>query len=214
MSRTVFILAGLILIRGFVFGQSAEHSENTTQSKSKTPVERYIGWAATTGLWIPQGHNRLSLGIHPSLGIMADGWYGKVVYDVAIEFRFIKAEREYTVQYQGAPEKTNHYFGGFIGLHVGYAFLNSGNNSVYGLGGFGLDGFDAIEEDYQHENSVSINAFNKNVGIGIRHFDNKGRFIGIEILYNFINYKNPGGSPLDGNGFSVRLLFGGVRFVE
>ena len=213
MCRAVFILAGLILIRGIVLGQAEVHSANL-RSKSKTPVERYLGWAATTGLWIPQGNSRLSLGIHPSIGIMVDGWYGKVVYDFAVEFRFIKAERDYTVLYQGAQEKTNHYFGGFMGLHVGYAFLNTVNNSVYGLGGFGLDGFDAIEQDSQHEHSVSINAFNKNLGIGIRHFDNKGRFIGIEILYNFVNYKNPCGTPLDGNGFSVRLLFGRVRFVE
>lgn len=222
MAHRLGILVGLLLFCGIVCGQVVETSSVETKTFSgevqdtrpSKDVEKYLGWAVTSGLWIPQGHSRLFLGIHPSLGLMVDGWYGNFVFDAVLEFRFLNAAHEYTVLYQGVPETTKGYFGGLIGAQFGYAFLNSENTSAYAFGGLGLDGFDAIDQDTQHEDAVSINVLNKNLGLGVRRsFKNIG-FFGVEILYNFIHYHNPGGTPLDGNSVSLRFLFGRLRSTD
>ena len=125
------------------------------------------------------------------------------------EGRFGSAASSYHVLYSDTVRTTRHYFGAFIGLHLGYGVINFKSTSIYLLGGLGYDGFDSVEITTPGENSnVEIGSLNVNGGIGIQHFPKKGGYLGAELLYNAIHYQNPGGTPLDGNGITLRLTFG------
>ena len=173
------------------------------------PRDLYSFAGFTAGMWVPVGRNFI-LGPHPSLGLVLGGWRGQWLAEFAMEFRFGEAIHHYEVLYKNSVEISHKYFGGFIGFHVGYAVANLKNTSIYLLGGLGLDGFDAIEIDDQHDQAVSINSLNLNSGLGFQHYDKKGGYWGIELLFNLIHYQNPGGTPLNGNGVTLRLTRGGI----
>ena len=39
-------------------------------------------------------------------------------------------------------------------------------------------------------------------------------YIGLDTKYNFVNYKNPYGTNLDGNTITVNLIIGGIDFLN
>lgn len=126
------------------------------------------------------------------------------------DYRFGGAAQPYQVMYKGKLQTTQSYTGAFIGCDVGYAFLSSPFSTVYAMCGFGFDEFDSIQ-DPNDQDSVIFHSINLNAGLGYKHFTKKGRMFGIEILQNKSPFENPGGTPIDGDAVSVRLLFGWVE---
>jgi hypothetical protein len=47
--------------------------------------------------------------------------------------------------------------------------------------------------------------------LGVHHFGKKGNLFGVMLLYNFVGYQNPGGTPMDGNAVTLRIIFGGFE---
>ncbi len=161
-----------------------------------------------TGAWIPYGTNKL-LGTHPLFGFYMGMGKKRMIYDLTFEFKFGKAKESYSVQYQGTPTLTNYFFGGYVGLDVGYELKSYKNSKIYGIGGIAYDGFDAIKSDTKNDvKGKSINSLNINGGIGWRLFARDGTYTGLEVRHNFVNYSNEGGTSLDGNTLSVRFLLG------
>lgn len=159
---------------------------------------------------MPQGSNQI-LGNHPFFGFLGGVGYNRWLFDIDLEFRVNKASHTYAVQYLGDTVATDHYFGGFLGVNAGFELLRQKDYSIYALAGFGLDGFDAIETQNYNQPSMSINAFAKNVGIGIYHVFEDRTLIAFQAQYSFINYQNPGGTPLDGNGILLRIIIGSLK---
>ena len=160
-----------------------------------------------TGMWIPYGNDRL-LGNHPVIGFGSGGG-NKFVFSFTLEFRFADAANSYIVQNKGQNVSTNHFFGGYVGLDLGYNFVSTQRTKFFIVGGTGLDGFDAVDNtSSKSHDGKSINAFNMNAGLGWRVFTPFGNYIGLEARNNFVNYRNPGGTPLDGNTVTIRLMYG------
>jgi hypothetical protein len=197
------------------FTQAPEPAIKRTKSiphyhyrERKPPAEVYSFATFTSGVWVPTGWNKV-LGVHPTLGTMIGGWHDRMLYELNLEFRFINAANNYTVIYDGAPLTQNKYFGGFIGMHVGYGVVCMPMTTIYMLTGVGYDGFDVVEGDDTHD-PMSINSLNVNFGAGVHHFGKQGSLLGMELTYDVINYNNPGGTPLNGNAFNLRLIIGGL----
>jgi hypothetical protein len=174
--------------------------------RRKPPAEVYSFTAVTSGVWIPTGWND-RLGVHPALGMIVGVWSNRMLYQLNTEFRFLDAANSYTVMYEGAPLTQKKYFGGYLGMHVGYAVVCMPMNTVYVLTGCAYDGFDAVDGDDTHQ-ALTINSLNVNFGAGIHHFGKKGGLLGVELTYDIINYNNPGGTPLNGNAITLRLSVG------
>lgn len=164
--------------------------------------------AFSVGIWTPFGKASL-LGNHTFLG-MHIGWgRKKMFYDVAIDLRLGNSPNPYEVIYQDALTSTNHYLGGFVGLNLGYELKKLGHSKLYALGGAGWDWFDCIIGDPKQDLPYkSIGSLNLNTGIGYRIFSRDNAYVGLECRYNFINYKNTGGTDLSGNTMTTRLLIG------
>jgi hypothetical protein len=169
------------------------------------------------GAWVPQG-NADTLGVHPFFGYRIGTKYKKLTADLALGFRFGKSPNTYQVYKDGVIWDTYHFFGYYLGLDAGYELLRLKRNSIDLIGGVAFDGFDALSENTEGAKddnlTKSIYSLNLNIGLGYKfHFKSNrynNRYIGIDFKYNFVNYKNPHGTNLDGNTYTINLIFGNV----
>lgn len=77
------------------------------------------------------------------------------------------------------------------------------------MAGAGYDGFDipsSGNEDYLKPSGIG--SFNANTGIRFNYFNSNNTFLGVLARYHIANYKNKGGSSLQGNSFSIDLILG------
>lgn len=181
----------------------AKGYQGQVESVSKKAM---VDAALIVGYWIPYGKNEI-LGQHPSLGFLFGFGKKRMLYDLAMEFRFGSPNQPYTIQYKGAPLQTSHYFGGYIGFDIAYELKNYHVSKLYLLGGVALDGFDAVKGSKTVEGK-SFFSLNVNGGVGWRLFSRDGAYLGLELRHNFNNYNNSGGTDLSGNSLTGRLLIG------
>ncbi len=178
-------------------------------------VDRFSRWpdghfSVYSGVWIPNGKLDI-LGLHPILGFQGGAKYKKLLVDAIMEFKFVKSPNTYFVQKDDSIYSTTHFFGGFIGLDLGYELIKHKSHEINILGAIGWDGFDAINIGTTNDpNRVTktINSLNLNPGIGYRKYFKNRSYIGIEARYNFVNYKNNNGTDLSGNSITIRLKYG------
>lgn len=184
--------------------------------RAKVAVERRNGKAIDgslgMGLWTPGG-NLSALGAHPSLDV-AVGFRNKLnQLDWVISARFLHSKTGYTVFRDNTLFGRTYYFGGYIGIDYTRYITHSYHFESGLIAGAGLDGFDIAQHSRSyHANDymspLSINSFNGNVGLRCNYFFNPGLCLGLAAKYNFINYCNPGGTPLDGHAMSVVVYVG------
>lgn len=161
-----------------------------------------------TGVWMPQQKAQL-LGNHPYLGGGVGWQQQKMRYLISIIFRFSDAPNSYQTIYQGNLVTTNHFFSGYFGLDLERTLLRHQKHQWEALGGIAIDGFDTIKpEQKSKEEGRSINSLNVNIGLGYKYFYDKKAFMGLNAKYNFVNYKNTGGTNLAGNTVSIGFLWG------
>lgn len=169
----------------------------------------YVG----AGIWIPKG--RLALfGDHPSITAIGAGkknWNSE--WDITLAFRFIHTAQPYTVLRQDSVYTVDNFFGGYIGLDYTRYLLHIKRLEAGLLCGIGLDGFD-VNDHYTDSNPTgpppptSINSLNLNLGGRINFYLDPKHYIGVIGRYNFVQYSNPGGTPLDGNAVTLDLIVG------
>ena len=165
------------------------------------------------GLWSPMGKARV-LGNHPTVGFQFGGRYKKTIYSGNVTFKFLATPTRYQTIYRDSLKSTNHFFGGYIGLDVDRELLRWQKSEIDVLAGIAYDGFDAIKADNNNNNNnnngKTIGSLNLNVGIGYKRYVKRGtNYWGIQGKYNFLNYKNTGGTDLSGNVYTLNLVWGG-----
>ncbi len=168
-------------------------------------------WDIMAGIWIPNG-NLDVVGPHPFLGFRFGVRYPKLTVDLALGFKFITSPNTYQVSKAGTVWDTDHFFGGYAGIDAAYKLFSAGKNRFDMIGGIAWDGFDALSVDKDGSDdkiTKSINSLNLNIGLGYKFNFKNNRYLGIDCKYNFVNYKNSGGTNLDGNAFTINLIFGG-----
>lgn len=166
-----------------------------------------------TGIWIPFGNASL-LGNHALLGCQLGIHKQKMTYNLTFAFKFLSSKNEYTILRDGNIEKTNTFFGSYIGADVERELFRYKKNEFNLLAGIGYDGFQSVlvnTEDNNSNNDVghTINSINTNFGLGYRHYMEGKRYIGLQGRYNFVNYKNNGGTNLLGDNLTITFLAGG-----
>jgi hypothetical protein len=173
---------------------------------------RYREAGATSGVWIPTGRNRV-LGVHPSMDFTIGGWRGRWYTDFEMGLRFNRSAHDYQVLYNDTLRTTHHYLGYSVAMAIGYGVANFKDTSVYILAGLGFDSFDSVQVPQtpnNDDNAAGLNSFKMITGIGMQHFPKKGGYWGVELLYNTLYYQNPGGTAVDGNAVTLRLVFGRI----
>ena len=167
------------------------------------------------GVWIPQGNLDI-LGVHPLLGFRMGGKCNKLTVDFAMAFSFVKSPNTYQIYKDNEILDTDQFTRLNFGLDVGYELFRLKKNSIAIIGGIAYDGIEAWTEQLDDEeyDAKYINTLNLNIGLGYKFYFKskrfKQRYLGIDFQYNFVNYKNPHGTNLDGNTYTINLIFGTV----
>jgi len=162
------------------------------------------------GAWIPQD-NLKTLGSHPYFGFRGGIKYKRFMADATCGFKFGKSQNVYQVYKNDSVWNTDHFLGGYIGLDLGLEMFQIKKSSFDLIGGIAYDGFDALNADDPNSNTnitKSINSLNLNIGLGYKYNINQWNYIGVDIKYNILDYKNTLGTDLNGNAFTINLILG------
>ena len=195
--------------------QTREYEETIIAEKYNEAVKKYvnlpeyhISWI--TGVWIPTG--QLSkIGVHPELGFQVGMKHKRMNYDLTMAFKFIKSPNDYYAMRNDVMELTNHFFGGYIGLDVGWDIYVKDGHEIQVTGGVAFDGFDVFKEDKKNDlKAVSTSSYNFNAGIGYRYYFTDSFYLGIRAKYNVVDYTLNNIIDFTGNPITIQFIIGGV----
>ncbi|WP_116125506.1 hypothetical protein [Lewinella sp. IMCC34183] len=167
--------------------------------------------AGMVGLWIPLGDAAL-LGNHPEIGF-AVGWKkGRLNYDMQILFRFLKSADTYLARRgrDGATEETDKFFGGHLGVTVGYDIWRHRTHEVQVIGGLGGDGFDALNETDDLD-AASVISYAGVTGLGYRKYLTPTSYLGLSLKAHFVDYRLNGIVDFNGVPLSLTVAYGSVN---
>ena len=173
----------------------------------------YLHSAWMLGIWLPQGHLHI-LGVHPYLGYRLGRKYPRLTVDLSVGAKFVNSSNTYQVYERDMIWNTNYFLGWYAGVDAGYELFRLWNNSIDLIGGIAWDGIKTLNEKSEVcKNEMitkNLHSLNLNIGLGYKfHFKNR-RYLGIDVKYNFVNFKNPHGTNLGGNTYTVNLIVGNV----
>ena len=190
------------------------------QNTRKQDVYFHNDWMI--GVWIPQGNLNL-LGVHPFLGYRLGMKYKKLITDISLGFKFVKSPEIYQVYKNDVIWDTDYFAGIYFGLDAGHELFRLGKNSIDIIGGIAYENINTLNEKNDDccdccskDNKITydLNSLNLNIGLGYKyHFKNQRfnhRYLGLDVKYNFVNFKNPNGTNLNGNTFTINLILGNV----
>ena len=166
------------------------------------------------GVWLPQSYLHI-LGVHPYVGYRLGVKYPKLTVDLALGVKVGNSPNTYQVYKDDNIWSTNYFLGWNVGMDAGYELFRLWNNSIDLIGGIAWDGINTLNQEKDDGCKTEmmtkyLHSLNLNVGLGYRfHFKN-WRYLGIDVKYNFVNFKNPYGTNLGGNTYTVNLVIGNV----
>jgi hypothetical protein len=169
-------------------------------------VDRYSSehFGFLAGMWIPTGDLRV-LGNHPSVGLQWGLRAREHEFNITLDVRFLKSkifrpDNAYVV---------NDYIGGYIGVDYNYYFISAARAEIGFMLGAGYDGF-SLPRNKIPSRPYEIDSFNFNAGVRFNVYTNGETYFGLLPRYNFINYRNKGGTSFSGDGISIDLFIGGL----
>lgn len=164
----------------------------------------------SAGSWLPTG--KLSqLGVHPALGYEfgARNWLNE--WDLDASFRFVKTPRPYTILRNDTLLSRNFYEGGNLSLTYIRYLVHSPRHEFGLTAGVAADFIDFANDAKDVDWSpTEIVTFDVNLGLRYNYLIGKHGFLGFAARYHFLNYCNPGGSSLEGNGVTLDVIIGAV----
>lgn len=161
------------------------------------------------GAWIPQ-ENLTLVGVHPQIGYRLGLEVNRFDAGLILGLKFLNSPNEFQVLKNDSVWNTRHFFGGVLGLDMGYDLIRFGKNHLKVLGGMAYDGFDVLSENSSNSDTKitkTLNSLNVNVGLGYAWQFNQANCVGIECKYNLVHYKNTGATDLSGNVWTVNLVY-------
>lgn len=189
-----------------------EYTSPQEQAAAPTPARQRrfaISAVAGTGIWIPRG-NLSTLGVHPAVD------YGFGIrdrlnsFDVFASLRFVNAPHSYTLLRDDTLYTRNFYRGGYFGFdYTRYVYYSTRWEAGF-IAGIGADFFDVTEQTDSYLSPTELAIVNYNIGIRCNYYITPRGFVGMALKYHFLDYHNPGGTPLDGNAFSIDFTIGYV----
>ncbi|MEZ5360502.1 MAG: hypothetical protein R3F48_16940 [Candidatus Zixiibacteriota bacterium] len=162
-------------------------------------------FAFYTGLWSPMKNN--SLGNHPVLGIVMGGNSQGFAFNISSEVRLLNAKDDFIIARGNVNDTTNQLVGYFVGADIGKDIYRDLRRELLVRVGFGFDGF---EYTNRLDEKFKVHAVNANVGLTYKMFlhEYSLSYIGVEAVYNVMNYERHGNQNFGNDAVSLRLLVG------
>ena len=179
-----------------------------------------LSYGLNYGMWHSTGKLAI-IGDHPYLGCYFGGRGEGFTTDFVMNFAFNNSPNYITVVKDDSVYHTDYFVGYYIGLDFGQALFRTKRHEIAVLAGIAYDGIAVIENTStdNKSNGKTLNSLNLNAGLGYKFYYKhvKSRdvrrhsFIGIQAKYNFVSYRNGGGTDLTGNSVTIGISWGGYR---
>ena len=170
-----------------------------------------VHWGGTLGWWSPMGKLR-TMGNHPQAGFITGGTISDFLFGFQMKIGFLNTPIHYEAVVDGELYETRNFTQVFLGIHGGINVFSDPVNAFYITGGAGYDGIDPLKHSHRQEDSTDvshmINSLNLNTGLTYKRIINERRFFSVMMRYNFLDYRNRGGSDLSGNAVTVGFAYG------
>ena len=188
-----------------------------------------VNLGLTAGLWMPMG--KLSaMGNHPSLGLVVGGRGKNFMCDVDFNVRFVNTPTEHTTVKNDTLRYGKDFIGYYFGLDMGYSLLKTKKTELAVLGGIAMDAIDIWKNpnntgnnnnnsNNETNNDRTLFSLNLNAGLGYKVYihnrvskimQNRS-YIDLQVKYNYVNYKNAGGSEVTGNAVTFGIVYGSYK---
>lgn len=156
--------------------------------------------------------NASIFGTRPNLGFILGGKKMRHNFDFILAFRMGPSRREYTFQYEDNEITHRDWTGMYVGTEYTYDFISTRWIDMGLSGGIAYDRITAITADNDFgEDPDFLNSFNKNAGLVIKYrVKEDGLYFGLHLRYNWVDYNNPNGTPLDGEYLNIRFVVGTI----
>jgi hypothetical protein len=194
----------------FFIGTLLRYAYNSEVKKIREQPDGHL--AIEAGSWIPMGAVSV-LGPHPLLGIQGGYKLHHMIFNASVHFKFLNAPDTFHVEYKDSAWITKHVFGNFFGIDVGYQLFHTNQHELYLTAGLAYDGLELLNVDLTPDNpndrkiTRNIGSMNINAGITYRYYTSRRSFLGLEGKYNFVDYKNKGGTNLAGNTITLAIVY-------
>ncbi len=180
----------------------------------------------TSGAWMPTGNLSL-LGPKPYVGFLIGGRAPKYSIEFAMLCKFLNSANPYLVNEGDTLYTTQHHFGAYVGLDGMYELAGKRRNRLEALGGLGIDVMDVLSATGKTKapTTKTLVSVNINAGLGYRLIltdkvrvvvkygrsvqEVKRSYLCVQVKYQYLHYNNKGGTPLDGGGWLIGLIYGG-----
>ncbi len=194
-------------------------------AKADRAALRGFSVGVASGVWAPTGNLSL-LGPKPYLGFVIGGRAPKYSIELAMLCRFLNSANPYLVNEGDTLYTTQHHFGFYGGLDGMYELAGKRRNRLEALGGLGIDVMDVLSTTGKTKapTTKTLASVNINAGLGYRLIlTDKGRevvkngrsvqevkrsYLSVQVKYQYLHYNNKGGTPLDGGGWLIGLVYG------
>ncbi|MFT3855931.1 MAG: hypothetical protein QM733_24860 [Ilumatobacteraceae bacterium] len=164
-------------------------------------------WAATGGLWIPNGNLQL-LGPHPYFGILLGGRSKVHEFDLAWSYKVGSAHQDYKYLFHDTLQSTSHAEGGMLGLAYTCYLIR---HKYFELGLLTEPGMDYLigGDTMTGGPQVLVGTFAYNNGLRGQFFwGRKNKHVGFTLKYHLLNYGDRVVTNLDGNAWTFDFEYG------
>jgi len=172
---------------------------------------RSPNFAYTFGMWAPQG-NAVRLGVHPSVGLVFGGRGKWNEINLDISLRFGRTPQDYTVLRNGTLYNRHFYEGAYGGLEYTRYLYRTLHFEAGLTAGIGYDTFDIANDKDDNSNDylkpLELGSLNLNSGLRFNFYVSPRIYFGLEGKFNYLSYNNRGGTPVNGNAYTITLFIG------
>lgn len=149
-------------------------------------------------------------GTRPFIGMALGAKRLRHNLDMVVDFRLGPSKEEYSFVYQGDLITDDSWNAFYVGAEYTYDFINTNKIDLGVSGGIGYESITAIQGDEDtDEDGKFLESFNTNAGLVFKYkYGKRGGYAGLQLRYNWADYSNRGGTPLQGNYLNLRLTFG------
>lgn len=162
---------------------------------------------------IVQNYGNIStFGTRPTIGMVMGGKQLRHNYDIILDFRAGPSKEEYSFTYGDTLVTHRKWTGMYVGLEYTFDFFRSKNLEIGISPGIAYDRITALTvENDLGEDAKFLSSFNTNAGLVFKYtFSRNGGYAGLHVRYNLTDYKNPGGTKLDGQYINIRFTIGSI----
>ncbi len=180
------------------------------QRHNQTMAKRsYMGIYA--GLWRPHG-NLAILGKHPQIGFLIGSTKNRIVTNLNFNIGFGNTPNNYYVVVNNMLYTSRNFLSIHLGGDVGVEVIKTPDIALLLTTGIAYEGFDAFTVEQQEVDGMSktIGSFNLNVGSELRIPTGFNSFLGLQVKYHLLNFRNRGrgATNLEGNAVTIGAVLG------